>query len=362
MAKVAQSLLDLRPAHAARKWSGSRALLLSSKDIISALKDEQVIVMACNTRIKHVIPGIMRAAEELDAVVAFELAKSECDVEGGYTGFVPATFAQAIMEAAEAMGFSRPFFIHGDHITIKDNTEKSIEAGRRLIAAEIEAGYTSFAIDASFNPIPDNIRITADLARPIVERGLGLEVEVGEIKSTGQQAQLTTVEEAVEFVTGLRDHDIAADLLAINNGSKHGNYLAGEEISIDLERTGRIYQAIRGSFGMVLAQHGVTGTPMHLLGRFADHGIRKANVGTQWQNIAHQGLPADLMKDMRAWAAEKGKDIKLATREFRDRIDTIDEASRLRIEQAAREEARRFIMAFRAEGTGSAVMEVLARR
>jgi fructose-bisphosphate aldolase class II len=69
--------------------------------------------------------------------------------------------------------------------------------GRALIAAEIAAGYTSFAIDASFNPIPDNARITAELAAPIRERNLGLEVEVGEIKSAGSESILSTAEEAV---------------------------------------------------------------------------------------------------------------------------------------------------------------------
>jgi len=361
MAQVAQTLLDLRPPHAVKRMGGSRALLINSQDVLKVLRDEQVIIMACNTRIKHVIPGIMRAAEELDAVVAFELAKSECDVEGGYTGFVPRTFFEAVIEAADRVGFSRPFFIHGDHITIKDTSDKAVESGRRLIAAELEAGYTSFAIDASFNPIPDNIRLTTELAGPIVALGLGLEVEVGEIKSTGQEAQITTVEEATEFIGGLRERGLRPDMLAINNGSKHGNYLEGEKIFIDLERTGQIYKAV-SPHGVVIAQHGVTGTPMHLLGRFADYGIRKANVGTQWQNIAHRELPAGLMEEMRSWAREAGKDIKFATRVFKERIDSVDEAHRSRLERAAYEEAKRFIMAFRAEGTGTAVIEGLARR
>jgi fructose-bisphosphate aldolase class II len=361
MAQVAQALLDLRPPHALKRLGGSRALLLNSKDILRVLREERVIIMACNTRLKHVIPGIMRAAEELDAVVAFELAKSECDVEGGYTGFTPRTYVEAIVEAADRVGFSRPFFIHGDHITVKDTSDKTVESARRLINAEIEAGYTSFAIDASFNPIPDNIRITCDLARPITALGLGLEVEVGEIKSTGQEAQITTVAEATEFIAGLRDNDLSPDMLAVNNGSKHGNYLEGEKIFIDLERTGQIYKAV-SPFGVVIAQHGVTGTPMHLLGRFADYGIRKANVGTQWQNIAHRDLPPPLMEEMRAWAREAGKDIKFATKVFKGRIDKVDEASRGRIEQAAYEEAKRFIMAFRAEGTATAVTQALASR
>ena len=102
--------------------------------------------------------------------------------------------------------------------------------------------------------------------------------------------------EAVEFIRGLRDQGVCPDLLAINNGSKHGNYLEGEKISIDLPRTGDIYKTIK-EYGVCIAQHGVTRTPLHLVGIFADYGIRKANVGTQWQKGAHAGLPEDLMAE-----------------------------------------------------------------
>ena len=337
---------------------GSQVCLLNSKDILGVLMDVEMIIMACNTRIKHVIPGIMRAAEELDAVIAFELAKSESDLDGGYTGFVPETYFQTVTEYAEEVGFTRPFFIHADHITIKDTSEKSIESGRNLIVAQLAAGYTSFAIDASFNEIPDNIRITTELAQPIIDQGIGLEVEVGEIKSAGQEGSVTTALEATTFIEGLIKNGVYPDMLAINNGSKHGNYLDGEEINIDLNRTGEIYEAIKDR-GVVIAQHGITGTPMHLVGKFADYGIRKGNVGTNWQNIAHEHLPPDLMADLRAWAEENGKNVKMATKPFKDKIDNIPEDNRRAIEQAAYESAKEFIVAFRAEGTASRVIRGL---
>ena len=79
-------ILDLRPEYIREKLgSKSKVCLLNSHDIFRVLKDEQVIVMACNARIKHVVPGIMRAAEDLDAVVGLELAKTEGSVDGGYT-------------------------------------------------------------------------------------------------------------------------------------------------------------------------------------------------------------------------------------------------------------------------------------
>ena len=335
---------------------------LNGRDVFRALSPHNVIVMACNIRIPSVIPGIMRAAEELDALVAFELAKTEGNLDGGYTGMTPEIFVSTILACAKRVGFSLPFVIHGDHITVKNTSEKEIEGSRALIEAEISAGYTSFAIDASFNPIPDNARIVADLSRPIVERNLGLEVEVGEIKAAGSEATLSTVEEAVELMERLADAGVEADLLAINNGSKHGNYLEGEKIFIDLDRTREIYEAVNGRFGVSIAQHGITGTPLHLIGRFADCGIRKGNVGTQWQNVAHAGLPPDLMQKMREWAKEAGKDIKFATKQFKREIDAVPSGYARGIEDAAYREALSLLRAFRAEGTARIVGDALTAR
>ena len=354
-------LLDLRPDYIKEKLgSKSKACLLNSHDIFKSIKDEKVIVIACNTRIKHVIPGIMRAAEKLDSIVAFELAKSEGNLDGGYTGMTPEIFFDTVIGYAEKIGFSKPFFIHGDHITTKNNSKEEIESSKKLIEAELKAGYTSFAIDSSFNELEDNIWITSELAQPIVEFGLGLEVEVGEVKSAGQEAVITTVEEATTFINGLLKSNIKPDLLAINNGSKHGNYLEGEKIFIDLDRTKVIYEAIKDN-GVCIAQHGITGTPLHLVGKFADCGIRKGNVGTEWQNIAHKGLPKDLMEQMRKWSGDNKKDIKFATKVFVKEINSIPEKDQKAIEEKAFQTACEFIQAFRAEKLASKLKDKLFR-
>jgi fructose-bisphosphate aldolase class II len=348
-------ILDLRPEHIRNKLgSKSKVCLLKSHDIFKVLKDEKAIVMSCNTRIKHVIPGIMRAAEKLDSVVAFELAKTEGSVDGGYTGQTPQVFFETIIGYAEEMKFSKPFFIHGDHTTVKDSTPEAFNSAKQQIEAEIDAGYTSIAIDASFNELEDNIRITSQLAALILPYGLGLEVEVGEVKSTGQEAVVTTVEEATTFIDGLLDNGIRPDLLAINNGSKHGNYLEGEKVNIDLNRTREIFEAIKPK-GACIAQHGITGTPLEIVGKFADFGIRKGNVGTEWQNIAHEFMPQDLMDQMKKWASQNKKDIKFTTREFKKEIDSIPRNNVQQIEQKAYEVACSYITGFKARNLASLV-------
>jgi len=343
----------LIPEHIrAKLGSKSKVCLVNGKELFRRMRDERFMIMACNTRIKHAIPGIMKAAQELDALVAFELAMSEGNVDGGYTGMPPGIFFETLVDYAERTNFTKPFVIHGDHITIKDTSDKAIGKGRALIDAELEAGYTSYAIDASFNQLPDNVKITNDLAKKIVEAGLGLEVEVGEIKSVGSEGEITTVEEAQSFIEALVDHDIHPNLLAINNGSKHGNYLPGEEVHIDLQRTTDVHKAIN-KHGVDIAQHGITGTPLHLMYKFVDCGIKKGNVGTQWQNIAHEHLPKDVMDRMKQWAKEQGKNIKEATKPFKAEIDAIPEVNRKAMEDHAYREAKDFFQAFQAVGSAS---------
>ena len=356
-----EKVLEKRLKNTVKKLGeDNRLLLLSGRSIFDALKDEKVILMACNVRIKHVVPGIMRAAEELDAIVGYELARSEGDLKGGYTGQTPYTFFDMITDYANKLDFKKPFFIHADHTTVKNTSDEEFKTAESIIKAAIETGYTSVAIDASHNEVEDNIAITSKLAKLVQDAGLGLEVEIGEIKLVKEGGELSTVEESLEFIEGLRKDGIKPDLLATNNGSKHGNYLPDEEPHIDLRRTGDIYEAIR-KYNVCIAQHGITGTPLQLIGRFADYGIRKGNVGTEWQNIVHGHLPKDLSEDIKKWTEENKQEIKKATKPFKEKIDNIPDENKKAIEEEAYNRAKEYIKAFRAEGTASLLLKVLQK-
>lgn len=337
----------------------SQVCLLNGKDVFTALQPEKLIVMACNPRIKQVIPGIMQAAEELDAVVAFELTRSEGGLDGGYTGQTPEIFFKTVIDYAERVKFSKPFIIHGDHITVRNTSTGELAEAENLLLAQIAAGFSSFAIDASFNPLKDNIKIVNSLARHVLAEGLGLEVELGEIKPVGSESSLTSVAETEEFLQGLAACGVKPLLLSIDNGSKSGNYLDGEKINLDLIRTEEIYRSARAFGVMGLVQHGITGTPLHIVGKLADFGIRKGNIGTLWQNVAHAGLPLDLMDEMRRWARENKRDIKYATKVYKAEIDAIPEENVRMIHELAYREARDFITAFRAKGSAGKLAGLL---
>jgi fructose-bisphosphate aldolase, class II len=341
--------------------SESKVCIINGSSVYGLLPETPFIIMGCNARIRHVVPGIMRAAEELDAIVAFELTATEGGLDGGYTGQTPSQFVKSLVEYAEICRFSKPFIIHADHITIKDSSAHELDAARELIQVQLDAGYSSFALDASFSPISENVRILSKLVPMLQTQNVGLEVELGEVTPVGRDSSLTTIEDAEEFLSGLATNNINPHLLAIDNGSKSGNYLDGQFVNIDLQRTGEIFETAK-KFGVSgLVQHGITGTPLRIVGRLADYGIRKGNIGTLWQNVAHAGLPPELVDEMRDWAREQKRDIKYATAVFAERINSIDQEDIKLIAELAYREAKEFITAFHAKGSVSRLAEALKR-
>ncbi len=332
-----------------------------------ALQNEPAIVMACNTRNPLPIPGILKAAKELDAVVAFELSKREIyltNIEGLYpegdhslSGMDPKSYAEIVNKYAQDYP-DVIYFLHGDHIQIKKVNTQQIYEAQDLIALEIEAGFTSFGIDPSFVSIPENVAILTMLARPIVECGFGLEAELGEITT---EKGYTTVEEAVEYINRLKNAGIDPDLLVINNGSKHGNYEPGEEVRIATDRTKEVYEAT----GKRIAQHGITGTPMDQIAKFAEVGVLKGNVGTEWQNVLLanvEGLEAKYKK----WTEERRKalgleklGIEYANAVFLEETMNLPEEIKQKVADDAYERAKGFLKAFKSEGTASKVRAYL---
>ncbi|MBN1896598.1 MAG: class II fructose-bisphosphate aldolase [Candidatus Aenigmarchaeota archaeon] len=377
--------------------------------IFNALNNADSIVMAVNPRMAvGVVKGIFRAAKELDAALIFELAKSESDLKGGYTGLTPADHARIVKVAAKEIGFDI-WALHADHTTIKKGTREEIEDTKKLIDAQIKAGYTSFAIDASFlfdsngktpeEELKRNIDVTTELAKYIKShmkgKEFGLEVEVGEIGKTDKHGRvLTTPEEAVAYIKALNKNGVYPQAIAIANGSVHGNtYDANgnpvEQVSIDIPQTIRIGKALeKAGLHVRIVQHGITGTPRELIcTKFPKKAIVKGNVATFWQDMVWDTLKVFnpvLYSDIHSWvmstygkeAAEKGitneKQVfgtyskkAIGARDkngkflFFDRIYKSDKDTVNAIESRAYSEALMFFRAFNAKGSAKIVRKTL---
>ncbi len=370
--------------------------------IFEAVRDAEAIVMAANTRIALVIPGILHAAKDLDSAVILELAKSECDLDGGYTGLTPETFAAACRKAAEQAGFD-VWALHADHLPVKKGTQEEMDQLKILIDAQIKAGYTSFAIDASFlfdlkaktvaEQLRKNIECTTHLVHWLQQRlgktPFGLEVEVGEVGWKDASGMIITKpEEATAFISALNKNGVYPHVLATSNGSTHGNLYDEkgqpiEQLSIDLPRTVEIAQALEKMGQKVrIAQHGVTGTPRHLIAtQFPKKYISKANVGTFWMNLVYDVFKVCeplLYQDLWDWTLKAygeearkkgmksdveifGKYGKFAIREFFGRINGVKKETRDTIDAAAYAEARIFMTAFNSQGSASRVRALLRK-
>jgi fructose-bisphosphate aldolase class II len=329
--------------------------------------------------------------------VIFEIARSECNVNRGYTGMIPCEYAEAIKKAEEATGFDM-WALHADHITLKKGTPEDIAETKKLIDAQLDADFTSFAIDASYlfnhqggnlrEELAQNIEVTTELAKHIESRmggrQFGLEVEVGEIGKKDEQGHVvTTPEEAVTFVKALNENDVYPQVLAIANGASHGNVYDEygnmiEQVSIDIPQTRAVAKALRdNNLNVRIAQHGITGTPRELISAVFPKGdIIKGNVATFWQNLVldtYKVYQPDLYKTIYDWTLQEykpknpgkaeneifGKNVKYAVGQFRERIEAVDEDTVSTIEALSYGEARVFIKAFGSKGTASIVRKAL---
>lgn len=365
--------------------------------VFGGIAGQKKIIMAANVRVTHVAKGIFRAAKDTDSAVFMELARSESDLKGGYTGMTPQVFSEKMEAAATAIGCDI-WALHADHISIKKGDAAEIQGTKDLIDAQIKAGYTSFAIDAShlFNfegknvreELADNIAATTEIARHIRSRmngkEFGLEVEVGEIgrKDTGGLI-LTKPEEAVAFIKALNENDVFPHVIAIANGSSHGHTYDANgnvvaQLSIDIPQTKAIAQALRDNkLNVGIAQHGITGTPRDLINlHFPKGDIIKGNVGTFWQDVVFSSFKVfepELYKNIQEWTLEKyrplnpgKKDIqifdgncKMAIKEFYKEIYSVEEATENAIEAMAYAESLVFFRAFSSQGSASLIRKTI---
>ena len=369
---------DGRPANVKKQFPNSVVPLFNGRTLLAAAQKHKAMIMACNMRCRLPVEGIVLASMAAKAPVMYEIAKSELS----YTEFTPATFVAYIVQENERLGNTEvPFAVHADHITVKKLEE--VEGVGALIARQMEAGFTSFAIDASHMENEKNLVATSTLALPIIQEGLALEVELGEIGAKSGSAEgFTQPEEAEWFIGELNKKNIHPNLLAINNGSIHGTYFGATHEGIQLDLTAGIWQSIQ-PWAVDIAQHGITGTSLDKISSFIEYGIRKGNVGTLWQNIAfglamnqngnaittenrdyikrpYRGIPDELWQEMWSWAGETkntGGNIKNANQPFAAKMNAIPQAYKKRISDHAYEEALRLFEATRSAGLAESVWD-----
>ena len=154
-----------------------------------------------------------------------------------------------------------------DSAGVAGRAEPVTVAGRRAATLPPEDAVIQLAVHLAVNPhIPS---------------WAGLETEIGEIK--GKEG-LSTPDEALYLIQGLNAHGIAADWIALNNGTTHGIEASDAGIQVDL--TAEIHKVLE-PYHVSGAQHGTSGNNSDRLREIAARThTTKANVATALQMIS----------------------------------------------------------------------------
>ena len=181
----------------------------------------------------------------------------------------------------------------------------------------------------------------------------------------------------------MKENGIEPDVLAIANGTTHGNVYDEhgntiEQVNIDIDQTKAVAAALRDMGSHIrIAQHGITGTPRELINTLFPKGdIIKGNIATFWQNILLDTIEVydpEFYKEIWDWIQATygpknpgkpenlifGKNVKHAIGHFYDRFMNLDAELVDTIEAVTYAEARIFFRAFSAKGSASIVRQAM---
>jgi ketose-bisphosphate aldolase len=225
-------------------------------------------------RYTPMIAPVLRAAQRTQSPLIVqisqrELVRYQLDAK---------TFADAFFAALASEKVDVPVVLHLDH---------SFELP--VLAAAIDAGFTSVMMDQSTQPLEQNIAVSREAARYAHERGVSIEAELGRIGTT----DMIETEHDDEFFTDPQEagrfvQETGVDALAVSVGTAHGPYTTRQP-RIDMPRLA----AIRERTGVHLVLHGGSGVPPQMmLGaiRMSGGGVSKVNIATDLEEAVLRTL------------------------------------------------------------------------
>lgn len=269
--------------------------------------------------------AVFRVAVEMQAgAFIFEIARSEM----GYTDQRPAEYVTSILAAAIAEGFRGPVFIQGDHFQVSakryaTNPAAELQAVRDLSLEAITAGFynididTSTLVDINKPTILEQQELNSSLSamftsyiRSIEPEGVTISVggEIGEVGGHN-----STEEELRAYMEGF-SHELSKispnsaglSKISIQTGTSHGGVVLPDgsiaQVAVDFNTLLKLSRVSRDNFGAGGAvQHGASTLPEDAFGKFVESEALEVHLATNFQNIAFELLPSELVTEMYAY-------------------------------------------------------------
>jgi fructose-bisphosphate aldolase class II len=252
----------------------SNASLFTLKAALEVAERQGYALGSFGPRYTAMIRPVLRAGERTRSPLIVQVSQRELQ----RYGITAATFGEAFFTALATERPTVPIVLHLDH-----TFEMSV------IAAAIEAGFTSVMIDASAKPFDENVRETREVVQYAHARGVSVEAELGKIGTTDfvetdeDEEHFTDPDEAGRFVA-----ETEVDALAVAVGTAHGHYITRQP-RIDLPRL----EAIRARTPVHLVLHGGSGVPPEMIQaavRLPGGGVSKVNIATDLEHAVLTAL------------------------------------------------------------------------
>lgn len=236
------------------------------------------------------LQAILTGAERQNAPVILSLAESH------YAYFDPQLLMPAVRLAAERARV--PVALHLDH-------GSSLEAAIR----GIRQGFNGVMVDASTQPLAENIARTRAVVEMAHDCGVPVEGELGYVAGVeGEDAErhpgeviYTAPEEAQRYV-----RETGVDFLAVSIGTVHGR-MRGEP-RLDFERLA----AINAQLAIPLVIHGGTGLGDDQFRRLIENGVAKINYYTALADAAGAAIRANAAEPDRRGYTDLTKGVQAA--------------------------------------------------
>jgi len=176
-------------------------------------------------------------------------------ISRGARSYADKQMLEAMIQAADKIFPEAIFAVHLDH-------------GDLATALDcIESGfYSSVMIDASHEPLEENIRITRQVVDAAHARGISVEAELGQLGGVEEHVQvdeknanLTDPDEAAVFV-----RESGCDSLAVAIGTSHGAYKFSGHQGLHLDVAAEIQKRLPG---FPLVMHGSSSVPQEEIER-----------------------------------------------------------------------------------------------
>ncbi len=181
-------------------------------------------------------------------------------ISRGARSYADKRMLEAIIKAAAEIFPDAIFAVHLDHGDLPTALD-CIESGF----------YSSVMIDASGEPLEENIRITKQVVEAAHARGISVEAELGQLGGVEEHVQveehnahLTDPEEAEVFV-----RESGCDSLAVAIGTSHGAYKFSGAQALRLDVAAEIQRRLPG---FPLVMHGSSSVPQEEVRRINEAG------------------------------------------------------------------------------------------